>query len=89
MAALATDETSNKKVRVKRIVSLLELHPLATRNLSELKLLRLLKDHENVIEVRDASMPSERDRLNDASVVFEVSADLCAQENIVMQFVLT
>lgn len=72
VVASATDVETNEKVAVKRIRRVLETYPMATRILRELKFLRLLKGHENVIEVRDILVPSDRDRFNDTFVVFEL-----------------
>jgi len=70
--ASATDTTTGEKVAVKRIRRVLDTYPMATRILRELKFLRLLKGHENVIEVKDILVPSDCDKFNDTFVVFEL-----------------
>lgn len=72
VVASATDVTTGEKVAVKRIRRVLDTYPMATRILRELKFLRLLKGHENVIEVKDILVPCDRDRFNDTFVVFEL-----------------
>lgn len=68
----ATDRASNQKVAVKRIMRVFEEAPEATRTLRELKFLRLLRDHENIITIKDVLLPSERDRFDDVFVVLEL-----------------
>lgn len=72
VVASATDVTTSENVAVKRIRRVLDTYPMATRILRELKFLRLLRGHENVIEVKDILVPSDRDRFNDTFVVFEL-----------------
>eukprot|EP00171_Calliarthron_tuberculosum_P019659 IDg19659t1 len=57
----ALDRDSGDLVAVKRIIAVLEETPEATRTLRELKFLRLLSDHENIITIKDVLLPSERD----------------------------
>lgn len=45
---------------------------MATRILRELKFLRLLSGHDNIITVKDILVPSDSDRFNDTFVVFEL-----------------
>lgn len=63
---------NNQKVAVKRILKCLETHPMATRVLRELKFLRMLSEHENIIQVKDVLLPSDIDKFNDTFVVFEL-----------------
>lgn len=68
----AEDTTTRQKVAVKRILKCLETGPMATRVLRELKFLRMLSHHENIIQVKDVLLPSELDRFNDTFIVFEL-----------------
>lgn len=73
VVASATDvQNNNEKVAVKRIRRVLETYPMATRILRELKFLRLLRGHDNIIEIKDILVPSDRERFNDTFVVFEL-----------------
>lgn len=72
VVASAMDVQTNQRVAVKRIRRVLDTYPMATRILRELKFLRLLKGHENVIEVKDILVPCDRDKFNDTFVVFEL-----------------
>lgn len=68
----AMDMRTNQRVAVKRIKRVLDSAAMATRILRELKFLRHLSKHENVIAVLDVLIPGERDRFNDVFVVFEL-----------------
>lgn len=68
----AIDLSNGQKVAVKRILKCLDTHPMATRILRELKFLRLLSKHENIIQVKDVLLPSHLDKFNDTFVVFEL-----------------
>lgn len=68
----AEDTTNQQKVAVKRILKCLETGPMATRVLRELKFLRMLSHHENIIQVKDVLLPGELDRFNDTFIVFEL-----------------
>ncbi|CDF33702.1 Mitogen-activated protein kinase 9, MPK9 [Chondrus crispus] len=68
----AIDTTTNHRVAVKRILKCLGTHPMATRVLRELKFLRMLSAHQNIIQVKDVLLPSDIDRFNDTFVVFEL-----------------
>lgn len=68
----AEDTTTGRKVAVKRILKCLDTHPMATRILRELKFLRLLSNHENIIQVKDVLLPGELQKFNDTFVVFEL-----------------
>lgn len=73
----AIDNESGEKVAVKRIRRVFDEIPEAVRILRELRFLRLLNAHENIITVRDVLVPSQRDAFNDVFVVFELMpADL-------------
>eukprot|EP00177_Eucheuma_denticulatum_P004765 GFKZ01008660.1.p1 GENE.GFKZ01008660.1~~GFKZ01008660.1.p1 ORF type:complete len:499 (-),score=72.75 GFKZ01008660.1:1502-2890(-) len=72
VVASAQDVVTGDKVAVKRIRRVLDTYPMATRILRELKFLRLLRGHNNVIEIKDILVPSDRDRFNDTFVVFEL-----------------
>ncbi|KAI0562025.1 Mitogen-activated protein kinase 14-2 MPK14-2 [Gracilaria domingensis] len=72
VVASAQDVVTEQQVAVKRIKRVLDTYPMATRILRELKFLRLLRGHDNVIEIKDILVPSDRDRFNDTFVVFEL-----------------
>lgn len=72
VVASAQDMMTGDEVAVKRIQRVLDSYPMATRILRELKFLRLLRGHDNVIDVKDILVPSDRDRFNDTFVVFEL-----------------
>jgi len=73
----AKNRETNELVAVKRIIGVLEETPEATRTLRELKFLRLLGSHENIISIKDVLLPSERDNFNDVFLVLELMpADL-------------
>ncbi len=67
----ATDTVTVEQVEVKRIMRVLDSPELATGVLRELKFLRFLNAHENIVTVRDVLLPRERDRFNDVFGVFE------------------
>lgn len=68
----ALDTHTGERVAVKRIAKCLNNTPFAVRILRELKFLRLLSQHENIIRTRDVLLPGQLDRFNDAFVVFEL-----------------
>lgn len=68
----ARDTLTDQRVAVKRIPKCLNTIPFAIRILRELKFLRMLGRHENIITTRDVLLPGEFDRFNDAFVVFEL-----------------
>lgn len=73
----AVDTQTGQKVAVKRIKRVLDSPAMATRILRELKFLRLLNVHQNIVSVKDVLIPSERDVFNDVFVVMELMpADL-------------
>lgn len=57
---------------MKRIVRVFDEQPEAIRTLRELKFLRLLKRHENIISIRDVLLPSDAYSFNDVFVVLEL-----------------
>jgi mitogen-activated protein kinase 1/3 len=67
----AKDTVTGDLVAVKRIRKCLNNHPMFTRTLRELKFLRLLSPHRNIINVRDVLLPGEFEKFNDTFVVFE------------------
>lgn len=68
----AEDTKTGERVAVKRIKCVMDSGGMATRILRELKFLRFLHKHENIISVRDVLVPGERDKFNDVFVVFEL-----------------
>lgn len=68
----AVNTETGEKVAVKRIMRVFEEAPEATRTLRELKFLRLLKGHENIITIKDVLLPSDRHRFDDVFVVLEL-----------------
>eukprot|EP00177_Eucheuma_denticulatum_P001844 GFKZ01003292.1.p1 GENE.GFKZ01003292.1~~GFKZ01003292.1.p1 ORF type:complete len:477 (-),score=58.39 GFKZ01003292.1:1091-2521(-) len=68
----ANDRMTGQRVAVKRIKRVLDSAGMATRILRELKFLRFLHAHENIIAVRDVLIPGDRDKFNDVFVVFEL-----------------
>ena len=68
----ARDTHTGERVAVKRISKCLNNTAFAVRILRELKFLRLLSRHENIIRTRDVLLPGQLDRFNDAFVVFEL-----------------
>jgi serine/threonine protein kinase len=68
----ALDEHSKSLVAVKRIIRVFDELPEAIRTLRELKFLRLLKHHENIISIRDVLLPTDVHRFNDVFVVLEL-----------------
>lgn len=68
----ALDTQTGQRVAVKRIKHVLDTPAMATRILRELKFLRLLNVHENIVSVQDVLIPSQRDKFNDVFVVMEL-----------------
>lgn len=68
----ARDTITGGPVAVKRIKRVLDTYPMATRILRELKFLRLLRGHDNIITIKEILIPSDRDRFHDTFVVFEL-----------------
>jgi serine/threonine protein kinase len=67
----ARDTITGDIVAVKRIRKCLNNYPMFTRALRELKFLRLLSAHKNIISVRDVLLPGEYEKFNDTFVVCE------------------
>lgn len=72
VVASAIDTHTNERVAVKRIKKVLHSDGMATRILRELKFLRLLNAHDNIVTVKDVLIPSERDAFDDVFVVMEL-----------------
>lgn len=68
----AVNTETGERVAVKRIMRVFEEAPEATRTLRELKFLRLLKSHENIISIKDVLLPSDRHNFDDVFVVLEL-----------------
>lgn len=68
----AKDSATGQQVAVKRIARCLHTTAFAVRILRELKFLRLLSRHENIIGTCDVLLPGALDRFDDAFVVFEL-----------------
>lgn len=68
----AIDLETGEEVAVKRIMRVFEEAPEATRTLRELKFLRLLKNHENIITIKDVLLPEDCNRFDDVFVVLEL-----------------
>ncbi|CDF39700.1 Mitogen-activated protein kinase 14-1, MPK14-1 [Chondrus crispus] len=68
----AVNTETGEKVAVKRIMRVFEEAPEATRTLRELKFLRLLKGHDNIITIKDVLLPSDRNLFDDVFVVLEL-----------------
>ncbi|EME27085.1 Mitogen-activated protein kinase 17 [Galdieria sulphuraria] len=68
----AIDNTTGEKVAVKRIMKVFDEIPEAVRILRELKFLRFLREHENIIKIKEVLLPGDRDNFNDVFVVFEL-----------------
>mmetsp|Transcript_576 Transcript_576/g.1145 ORF Transcript_576/g.1145 Transcript_576/m.1145 type:complete len:426 (-) Transcript_576:289-1566(-) len=77
MVCSAEDRANdNRVVAIKRILKVMSSRPMAVRILRELKFLRLLSGHENIIGVLDVLVPSRR-KFDDTFVVLEhMPADL-------------
>ena len=67
---------------MKRIASAFNSYPMAVRILRELKFLRLLNGHDNIIQIKDILVPSDRDRFNDTFVVFQLMP--CDLQRVIM-----
>jgi len=68
----AEHTTTGEKVAIKRIKRVLDSYPMATRILREIKFLRLLKAHDNIIKIKDVLVPVDRNGFNDTFVVLEI-----------------
>lgn len=68
----ATDRETGELVAVKRVSRGFDKVPVSVRILRELKFLRLLRGHENIVEIKDIMMPASTKNFNDVFVVFEL-----------------
>ncbi|PXF48943.1 Mitogen-activated protein kinase 16 [Gracilariopsis chorda] len=68
----AFDRLSKESVAVKRISKGFEKVPVSVRTLRELKFLRLLRGHENIVEIKDILMPTSVKQFDDVFVVLEL-----------------
>lgn len=68
----ATDRETGELVAVKRVSRGFDKVPVSVRILRELKFLRLLRGHENIVEIKDILMPASTRNFNDVFVVFEL-----------------
>lgn len=68
----AIDRTSGETVAVKRVSRGFDKVPVSVRILRELKFLRLLRGHENIVEIKDILMPGSTRNFDDVFVVFEL-----------------
>lgn len=68
----AIDRTTNEPVAVKRVSRGFDKVPVSVRILRELKFLRLLRGHENIVEIKDILMPASTRNFDDVFVVFEL-----------------
>uniref|UniRef100_A0A7S3A3T9 Protein kinase domain-containing protein n=6 Tax=Rhodosorus marinus TaxID=101924 RepID=A0A7S3A3T9_9RHOD len=67
----AVDNVTGEEVAVKRISNVLKDYPSATRALREIKFLRMLQAHPNIVTVRDVLVPEMRENFRDVYVVCE------------------
>lgn len=68
----AVERGTQAEVAVKRITNVFDDIPEAVRTLRELKFLRLLKNHENIITIRNVLLPADTRTFNDVFVVLEL-----------------
>lgn len=75
----AVDSSTGRQVAVKRMQKGLEKVAMATRILRELKFLRLLRGHDNIVELKDVMIPPLLHDYKELFAVFELlPADLSA-----------
>lgn len=67
----ARDTYSGRDVAVKHIRNVFECPPEAVRVLRELKLLRLLRGHPNIVQILDVLSPAETSRFEDVFIILE------------------
>lgn len=70
----ALDNETGELVAVKRVGRGFEHVPVSIRLLRELKFLRLLRGHENIVELKGILMPSSSRDFEDVFLVFELMA---------------
>jgi len=63
---------TGEMVAVKRVLRVFDEIAEATRVLREVKFLRLLSGHENIVSIKEVMLPGDKDRFNDVFVVFEL-----------------
>ncbi|KAA8495292.1 Mitogen-activated protein kinase 14 [Porphyridium purpureum] len=68
----AMNTVTGEEVAVKRVTKILNSPSMATRILRELKFLRLLMPHENIIKIKDVLVPGDGEKFNDAFMVLEI-----------------
>lgn len=68
----AINRETGELVAVKRVSRGFDKVPVSVRILRELKFLRLLRGHENIVEIKDILMPASTRNFNDVFVVFEL-----------------
>ena len=68
----AEDKSTGETVAVKRVSRGFDKVPVSVRILRELKFLRLLRSHQNIVEIKDILMPASTGDFNDVFVVFEL-----------------
>lgn len=68
----AIDRDTGELVAVKRVSRGFDKVPVSVRVLRELKFLRLLRGHENIVEIKDILMPDLSKNFDDVFVVFEL-----------------
>jgi serine/threonine protein kinase len=67
----ARDSYSGRDVAVKHIRNVFECPPEAVRVLRELKFLRLLRGHPNIVQILDVLSPAETARFEDIFIILE------------------
>lgn len=72
VVASAIDMETGERVAVKRVNKGFENVAMAVRTLRELKLMRLLRGHENVVQIRDILMPDGNEQFTDVFVVLDL-----------------
>jgi mitogen-activated protein kinase 1/3 len=68
----AIDNSTGQPVAVKRVARGFNKVPVSIRILRELKFLRFLRGHENIVEIRDILLPDLDKDFEDVYVVFEL-----------------
>lgn len=68
----AVDHETGELVAVKRVSRGFDKVPVSVRILRELKFLRLLRGHDNIVEIKDILMPACTKNFSDVFVVFEL-----------------
>lgn len=68
----AIDRLTGAEVAVKRMQRGFDQIPIAVRILRELKFMRLLRGHDNIVEIRDLLVPAHPTSYNDIFAVLEL-----------------